>query len=1074
MALPYDRKFNVGRQSEQLYNEELHKMYETTRHILDVPENKHSVPEAKIDGALWLDREKNEMKRYVKATDSWITIFNKKFQIVDQITNILPPSDPVVGQLWLYNDVLMYFNGVEWKPVKALEQDGSQFNISIFENFLLVSPLLTSDKTSTEFTDKTNEEEVEDAVNGANKKDDTTDASGGSSDATVDESHIKLGKWSFETTESGSLYLKYDDKPVAKWNKSSDPSPTEINYDKLTVEEAEDLKRKYIQGKIDYTNDNKFILAPKWQIGDDVSYDELDLEKIKLKGESKMLVPNLSVDRIFLDSNIDFSYKEINKVCIAYPNQTLQEHRPSLIHVNPGKLTKITKKLIIIDRDNPKIMISAHDTEYYGFHDDSIYGDLLLPEAKQDDGGYIPMSDGIFLSKEQAQNYDYVLAVHYDFSWFKSTGVMKVLDNSDKTSSYYIQDYAGPITVFTNGYNLEETSFTEDNLSKVITINENTEHIEDVSMIHAVRREYGFVRKVDIQNRAIIKTLRPFTKPLLFLNGEALHPQLEDIEVDGNYIYAANGVVNMVWGVVELYDEFHKYDMNLDTGYVRNTDPISQKVIIKYDNTKVDEEDNIIVYIDGLLIKKEDVTRDHEKGYIYINGLAVGQDYILLRDKYNYFYDEDKLRPALPVGHLSESLVYVNGNLINNDTCVATVFSKEQMREQAVHNELKFFIKKNGDRTEGELCYYDDPKDEWIAVDTKVQQDIRTICYSYENTVRAIKFNVPVLKSDEVYIYAFNYANAIDETLIIRNIPSATGDDPNNPVYVENQKAFTIKDSYIPNIGSLSVWVNGLRQYDVEEYKDGNGFELAEPVTGVVTYVIENPENGATTVAQREILDEKNAVPNSINMYKTTKPMYPGRVLLYIDGVRQPQSSFTILDNYTLMLNDQKQMLTGNYNNFPDEKIIKTDGTVDTVHHEKADRLLVEVKWDYDRQENFIKLNPDTISDISISEYELPFEILEAGDEIMIFIDGLFFGLRKSFGYETDVNRGVISLGVRRDLEDSTQEKTQTNFDIIDRIINDPLYTYFEKNPDKKLEYENTHDGKSYEKKTRTVLFDWR
>ena len=58
------------------------------------------------------------------------------------------------------------------------------------------------------------------------------------------------------------------------------------------------------------------------------------------------------------------------------------------------------------------------------------------------------------------------------------------------------------------------------------------------------------------------------------------------------------------------------------------------------------------------------MVRNHESGTISVNGLSIGQDYILLRDKYHYFYDENKLRPAIPVGHLSESLVYVNGNLI--------------------------------------------------------------------------------------------------------------------------------------------------------------------------------------------------------------------------------------------------------------------------------------------------------------------------------------------------------------------------------------------------------------------------
>ena len=180
------------------------------------------------------------------------------------------------------------------------------------------------------------------------------------------------------------------------------------------------------------------------------------------------------------------------------------------------------------------------------------------------------------------------------------------------------------------------------------------------------------------------------------------------------------------------------------------------------------------------------------------------------------------------------------------------------------------------------------------------------------------------------------------------------------------------------------------------------------------------------------------------------------------------------MDNYTFLVNDKNDMLIGNPNNYPIESVLNEHGQVVQVKHSMADKILIEVKQDVDRRENFIKLDADTISDISISKYELPIEILEPNDEIMIFINGLFVGLRRSFGYEVDKNRGVISLGVRRDIENPTNNKTEiTNIDVIDRIINDPLYTYFEGNPDKKLEYENKH-GKPYEKKTRNILFDWR
>ena len=1154
MALPYDRKFNVGRQSEQIFNEELHKMYESTRHLLDVPPDKHSVPEAKLDGSLWLDRSNNELKSYEKATNSWNTIFQKKFQIVDQITNVLPPDNPVLGQLWLYNDVLMYFNGSEWKPVKALEQDGSQFNLSIFENFLLVSPLLTredilSNDDISEDTEIYPDEEgrtvlrinkwkiFSDIYSNLTIKYENRiinrfykDASNGNEKLTIIEpssefitlnewklfpdaydnllitfndilvaqwtidkdiidSYLLLnksmltendsntndianiGNWSLKfNPDDNDLYLTYRGVNITSWSKDGD-YPGVPNYNNLTAAKADNLLDQYLQGKMDYDSNSKYIETDSWNPNNILATEDIDPNKLYLYGDTKILVPNIDVDRIFLSGYLDFSYKEITKICISYPSQILNTYRPSLIHINPGKLTNISKRLFKIDKENPKIYITAYQTEFYGFHGDSIYGDLLLPEYKQDDGGYIKMSDAILLSYMQAQNYDYVLSITYDFSWFKSTGSLNKVSNNDQTSSYYIQDYAGPITVFTDGYNLEETSFEEDNLSKTITINENTEKIEDISMIHAIKREYGFVRKVDINNRAIIKVLTPYKKPLIYLNGEAIHPQLQDVEIDGNYIYVKNGLLNMTWSIEELFDSVNNYDMNLDTGYVNKTD-ISGNPIITFDNTKIDIDDGLILYIDGLLVAKEDLNIDYSSGTIKVEGLSIGQDYILLRDKYHYFYDSTQLTPALPVGHLSESLVYINGNLINNAPTINTTYSKDQIKEKAVQNEIKCFLDiSSTNNNDGEYCYYDDPSDSWLPLTSKEIKAVQTFSYSYENTVRSVKFNVPISSNDDIRTFAFNYANAIGETLIIRNIPSISNitDTP----YVINQKVFNIKDSYIPNIGSLSVWVNGIRQYDVIEFLDGTGFELPEAVTGVVTYVIERPENGATTVATREILDEKNIVPNTVNVYKTEKPLYPGRVLFYVDGIRQPQSAFTILDNYTILVNDKDDMLIGNANNYPTETVIDELGQIVQVKHSVANRILIEVKQDFDRRENFIKLNPDTVSDISIATYELPTEILEPSDEIMIFIDGLFMGLRKSFGYEVDKNRGVISLGVRRDIENETNNKTEiTNIDVIDRIINDPLYTYFESNPDKKLEYENKY-GK-YEKKTRNILFDWR
>ena len=131
----------IWRQSEQVMNDELYKIYQLTRHIADVPKKKKKKPHAEVSGTLWYDSRKNELNAYDKLSEQWKTIFSQKFQIVDEITSDEPPADPVKGELWLYNGVLCYWNGTTWKPVKALQQDASQFDFSLFENFLLMHPL---------------------------------------------------------------------------------------------------------------------------------------------------------------------------------------------------------------------------------------------------------------------------------------------------------------------------------------------------------------------------------------------------------------------------------------------------------------------------------------------------------------------------------------------------------------------------------------------------------------------------------------------------------------------------------------------------------------------------------------------------------------------------------------------------------------------------------------------------------------------------------------------------------------------------------------------------------------------
>ena len=110
LAVPYPRSFNSGRQSDLLYDDELHQIIESVRHVAEKPgENKK--PKGKLSGSLFMNQEKNQLESYYRDADEWRPVFKEKFQIIDGITNILPDANPVKGQLWIYNGVLCYGDG---------------------------------------------------------------------------------------------------------------------------------------------------------------------------------------------------------------------------------------------------------------------------------------------------------------------------------------------------------------------------------------------------------------------------------------------------------------------------------------------------------------------------------------------------------------------------------------------------------------------------------------------------------------------------------------------------------------------------------------------------------------------------------------------------------------------------------------------------------------------------------------------------------------------------------------------------------------------------------------------------
>ena len=115
MSLEFHRNFNVGRQSEQFLNDELTVLYETLKYL---PHHKYEngrhgemPPDAKVSGALNAQPSDGTLNYWDNSKNTWVPFFKSKFQIIDQMLQNTCPPDPVVGQLWINNGVLCYFDG---------------------------------------------------------------------------------------------------------------------------------------------------------------------------------------------------------------------------------------------------------------------------------------------------------------------------------------------------------------------------------------------------------------------------------------------------------------------------------------------------------------------------------------------------------------------------------------------------------------------------------------------------------------------------------------------------------------------------------------------------------------------------------------------------------------------------------------------------------------------------------------------------------------------------------------------------------------------------------------------------
>ena len=140
-----NRRFNIGRQGEQLMNENLFNAYNRIKYIgngLNVPIQQYQAPIP--DYSLWINRATGNdvLNVYNQASRTWSPAFEGYYHPINLKEQ---PLYPVEGQLFIDgNGVLRYYEDKQWKVVGAASADDLSSMLMGISNFLIMpdmSPL---------------------------------------------------------------------------------------------------------------------------------------------------------------------------------------------------------------------------------------------------------------------------------------------------------------------------------------------------------------------------------------------------------------------------------------------------------------------------------------------------------------------------------------------------------------------------------------------------------------------------------------------------------------------------------------------------------------------------------------------------------------------------------------------------------------------------------------------------------------------------------------------------------------------------------------------------------------------
>lgn len=827
------RQFNIGRQNQILMNDAHYDIYKVMEHYLG---SKQSIngPVASDsrdpieNGALWLDRLTNVNSPDLKIYNNgeWQIISKEKFQITDYILNNERPTDAIQGQLWIdrTTGVMYYYSGSQWKPISATQVSIEDINVSGFEDFLIVSPMTASEKkvldNFTSFIFRNNP--VSDWTVG--KKYEVQDGA-------VYDLHIYV---------------------CTKAHTASDAIPiTDKNY----------------WTRIDYLNQ---FLVP-----------DADVDRFYINGEYVHKKVGMTIKdsngNLIPDPN-ETGYTQETNVCITFPVEMVEGKTASAVHVNPKRLNNITKKFFKIDKTNPVIEMPEENTEFYG-----VYGGLGRLLIKTDNeyttdyhSAISNNNDCIMLSEKIANTYDFIYAIHYEFTdaTVKQPGKVHVKKFKLQDENYIWIDRVDPskICVFAQGLYYEEdpANYEYDADSGYLYIKEKLQDYDnmvkqfDFSVIAFPNLFRGKITSntYDTNNYITNKGYRvelgsvPEGQEMLgFIRGVQIHAGGLDINYDPADPTAAyiplltqkfvEDNKEVYWCIAETGDYDSQgnlvHEMYRGKTTAIRKDPHGIVVPIYRDENnpvrgalhlKTDEIP--LLWVDGVLVYQKELEIAND--YITIYGLKEGQEVVMLADKasddsltasddYRANSDrlifEDTVSYATIPTELNDSVLvfYQNGILCD----AGSVYTSIKPKEAGYHGEIRYWI----NYTESKWLMFNAYSQDWEVIpDSELVLDVATgqqvpfidvldkNSRGYSSTRKSISF-LQNLGQDFCTYYAYVYADSIEKKLLMDYCYPNGIDGVNiqNP-QIGDPIPFTtnFKHVYTPGKNEITVYLNGVRQ----------------------------------------------------------------------------------------------------------------------------------------------------------------------------------------------------------------------------------------------------------------------